>query len=154
LKSLTVGLRAAILCAVPMRRIIQLVALMIAVLLAGQSAVAEAPCSRWLDSDDGHSPACCVPASDNATHLSTGCHGSMRLEFIALGCNRSGCDMATAKDGAQAITPTKSRADKATGFVVISQLPVTPASNLTTRPVESSSSPGPAKYLLFQVFRI
>jgi len=144
----------AILCTAPMRRIIQLVALMVAVLLAGQSAVAEAPCSRWLDSGDGQSAACCVPASDNATHLSTNWRGSMRPEFIESGCNRSGCDMATAKAGAQAITPTKSRADKATGLVVISQLPVTPASNLITRPVESAPSPGPAKYLLFQVFRI
>jgi hypothetical protein len=62
--------------------------------------------------------------------------------------------MATARAGAQAITPTKSRADKATGLVVIAQLPVTPASNLISRPVGSASSTGLAKYLLFQVFRI
>jgi hypothetical protein len=78
----------------------------------------------------------------------------MRLESIASACNQGGCDMATAKAGAQAITPTKSRTDRATGLVVIAQLPVTAASNLTTRPVESACSPGPAKYLLFQVFRI
>jgi hypothetical protein len=62
--------------------------------------------------------------------------------------------MATARAGTPAIPPTKSRADKATGLVVIAQLRASPASDLITRTVENASSPGPAKYLLYQVFRI
>jgi len=138
-----------------MRRITQLVALMVALLFAGQSALAEAPCSQWFHSGDGPIPACCAAAGDTAApHLSTDCHGSMRFESMTSECNQSGCQMATLRVGAQAITTAKSRAGKATALVAIAQLPSTSASVLTPRFIEGASAPGPAKYLLFQVFRI
>jgi hypothetical protein len=62
--------------------------------------------------------------------------------------------MASARAGTQAIATVKSRTGNATAFVAIAQLPITYASLLTTRSVESAPAPGPAKYLLFQVFRI
>jgi len=138
-----------------MSRTAQFVVLVVVLLLAGQPALAEAPCSLWIHSGGGHAPACCIPANDNAAaHLRANCHESMRLESIASACNQSDCRMAAVTVGTQAVTPTKSRADKATALVGMAQLPLTPASNVTTRPFENASSPGPAKYLLFQVFRI
>ena len=138
-----------------MRRVAQLVAFAVTLLLASQSAVADEPCSMWLHSGDRHLPSCCVPTGDDAaTHLLTDCHRSMRSQSIASECIQSGCQMASARTAAQAIVAKSSGAGKATRLVFISLLPVAPDSNSITGPVESASSPGPAKYLLFQVFRI
>lgn len=41
----------------------------------------------------------------------------MRLESIASACNQSDCHMAAVRVAAQAVTPTKSKADKATALV-------------------------------------
>src|SRR6266481_2316524 len=139
----------------PMRRITQFVALIVALLLAGPSALAEAPCLQWLHSDSDHAPVCCIRADGGTGHkFSADCHESMRSESVAAECNQSGCQMATVNVVAQAFTTAKSRTDANTSFVVIAQLPVLPASGLVARSFESASAPGPAKYLRFQVFRI
>jgi hypothetical protein len=61
--------------------------------------------------------------------------------------------MATVRVGTQAIESAKFKADKVTTLVVIAQLTATSASVLTPRFVQNVSPPGPARYLLFQVFR-
>jgi len=138
-----------------MKRITQFVALSVALLLAGPSVLAEAPCLQWLHSDRDHAPACCITAVSGPDHkVSADCHGSMRSESIASECNQSGCQMATVNVVAQAFTTAKSSTDANASFVVIAQLPVLPASGLVARSFESASAPGPAKYLRSQVFRI
>jgi hypothetical protein len=62
--------------------------------------------------------------------------------------------MATGQPAAQVLTTLKSRADEATAFVVIAQLPVALARVQAMPPFESSSAQRPARYQLFQVFRI
>jgi len=138
-----------------MKRITQLVALVVALVFAGQSALAEAPCPQWLLSGDDHALGCCIAAPGAAGHqLAAGCHGSMQSEPIASECNQSGCHMATAQAVAQAVTAPKSRAGRAASFAAIAQLPVIRTSVHPTRFFESAPAPGPARYLLFQVFRI
>jgi hypothetical protein len=53
----------------------------------------------------------------------------------------------------QAVAPI-SRADSATSVVAIVEFFVVPTSVQAMRSTESATFPGPAKYLLFQVFRI
>jgi hypothetical protein len=138
-----------------MRKITQLVALMVALLVAGQSALAESSCNQWLLSGGGRAPACCISTGDAAApQVSADCHGSIHVESVMAECNHSGCQMATVRVGAQALATARFKADRVTTLAVIAQLPVTSASVLTTRSVRSASAPGPASYMLFQVFRI
>lgn len=138
-----------------MRRITQFVALSVALLLAGPSVLAEAPCLQGLNSDMDYAPACCMTAASGPAHkVSADCHESMRSESIASECNQSGCEMATVKVVAPAITTAKSKINGATASVAIAQPPVLPASGLAAHSFEGASAPGPARYLRFQVFRI
>src|SRR5258708_21448070 len=92
----------------PMRRITQFVALMVALLLAGPSVLAESPCLQWLHSDRDHAPACCITAASGPAHkVSAECHESMRSESIASECNKIGCERATVKIAAPGLTTTK-----------------------------------------------
>jgi len=137
-----------------MKRTIQFVALMVGLLLVWQSAVAEMPCSNWLQSG-GHSPACCMATGDSAgSHVSAGCHESMRFESVTLGCNEGGCQMATVLAAAPAVTTEEFKADGSTALIALTQVPVDSRSALTAWQFESIDAPGPARYLLFQVFRI
>ncbi len=138
-----------------MKRLTQLVALMVAVLFAGQSALAEGPCSQWLHSAGDHAPNCCIKPAQTAAHpLHAACHASVPLESMQSGCSRSGCQMATVQAVAQAIPTAKFRAGKASALVAVTQLSAVPPSALAMRPIESTPPIGPTRYMLFQVFRI
>lgn len=138
-----------------MRRITQLVALIVALLVAGQSALAESTCSQWLHSGCKQVPACCISASDSSgSQLSMDCHESIHSESIGAECNQSGCHMATVRVVAPAIVTVKSKDHETVALVVVTQFPVISALGQTTRLFENVSAPGPARYLLFQVFRI
>ena len=139
----------------PMRRITQFVALMVVLLLAVPSVLAEAQCSRWLHSDSDPVPACCITAYGGAGHsLSADCHGSILSDSIASECNENACEMATLTVAAQTFTTVKPKTDGAASLVVVAHVSVRPPSGLSARSFESASAPGPAKNLLFQVFRI
>ena len=136
-----------------MRKISQFVALMVALLLAGPSALANAPCLRASDGD--HSPGCCATPNHGMGHgLAADCQEPMSSITIATECNQSGCQMATVKVVAQAFTTTESRIDWAASFAGSVQFPVLLTPGLLARSFESVSALGQAKYLLFQVFRI
>lgn len=140
-------------CMVEMRRLTQLVALAVALVLAGQLTLAEAPCALWLHAGGDRTPGCCIMAGGpGGPRAHAGCHGSTRSDLPTSACNRSGCTMATPR--AVNLTTPKAKADRVADIVVISQIPVSSASVLTARYVESGSAPGPSKHLLFQVFRI
>jgi hypothetical protein len=62
--------------------------------------------------------------------------------------------MAAVKDVAQAFTTAKSKTNGVATLIPIAQLPIISASGSAARSIESASAPGPAKYLLFQTFRI
>ncbi len=138
-----------------MRKIAQLVALMSALLFAGQSTLAETQCSQWLHSGDPQIPNCCITAPGTpGLQLAGACHGSMQPEPVASKCNQSGCNMETVRTAAQAITASKFGSDRAVSLAAMTQLPVIPASALPNWPFESASAPGPARYLLCRAFRI
>lgn len=138
-----------------MKRTTQLVALVVALLFAAQSALAETSCAMWLASDQAHAPACCAMASNARTNqLAAHCHGPMPSETGTVQCNESGCGMATVQAVAQAVKATKIRANGPASQVVGAQLLAVPE---FIQQAPSSLSPAasrPARYLLFQAFRI
>ncbi len=137
-----------------MRRITQLVALMVALLLAGQSAMAEVPCSTWLRTGD-HSALCCTSAPVASSHQTVGdCHGAATGVSITADCSQGGCQMATVRPATQVLITEKSKTDRAAALVVLVQFPTALAPSRPARSFESASAARPAKYLLFQVFRI
>ena len=137
----------------PMRKITQFVALMVALLLAGPSVLADAPCSQYSDRD--HSPECRITTNHGTGHkLAADCNESMSSATIATECNQSGCRMTTVKVVAQVFTTTKSETDAAASLLGPVQLPVPLTPGLLARTFESVSAPVQPKYLLFQVFRI
>lgn len=139
----------------PMRRITQFVALMVALLLAGPTVFAEAPCLLWLHADSDHAPACCITADGGTGHKVTAdCYRFMRWESSALKCNQSGCQMATVTVVEQAVTTAKSRTNGAATLIAVAPLPIIPASCSAARSFENAAALGPARYLLFQAFRI
>jgi hypothetical protein len=145
-------MRATILYTVDMRRIAQLVALMVALLVAGQSAMAEAPCGLLAGND--HAAQCCTAAPATSSPNAGDCHGAIPGMYLAAGCGQGGCQMASVRPTAQALTTVKSRADRAAALVVIAQLPAVVAPAKPAYRFECAFAQRRARYLLFQVFRI
>lgn len=147
-----------------MKRITQIVALMVALLLAGQSALAKAPCMPWLASGDP-AAACCISAAVSAeVQLSGACHGAMASDAMTsmyrmpqsmvAGCSQSGCEMVRAWPAAQVLTAEKSRVDQVSTSIAGTELA------LLLMPVQhglllmSVSADRLPRYLLYQVFRV
>ena len=149
------AVEAEILGNVLMKKITQLVALIVALLLAGQTALAEVPCNLWLSAVDGHAPECCIGTSHSTSpQFSSNCHQTMGSEPITTELNQSGCGMSSVNGAAQAVTPAKSRAERAAAIVAVGLLPIPSAIRPQALSLETSPARGPSKYLLFQVFRI
>ena len=105
-----------------MRRITQFVALTVALLLASQSAMAQASCSMWLQSGSDGAQGCCAHAANSSgAQVGTDCHGSMPAQSVTSVCSQSGCQMAAVRVAAQAITTAKSKGAQALALVVIAQ---------------------------------
>jgi hypothetical protein len=133
----------------------QLVALMVALLFTGQSVLVETPCTQWLHAGNGHTLGCGLMAPSAAENqLTADCHAPRLSAPGALECNQSGCNMATVQVVAQASTAPKSKAGSIASFAAIREVYDVPASVQAMRSARIAPAPGPARYLLFQVFRI
>jgi hypothetical protein len=140
-----------------MKKATQFVALLVALLFAAQSALASTPCT---ESTNGNA-ACCQMTSGQMTSGMTGhqfgidCHGAMATESVAAECTASGCHMATIRAvAAQVVRADKTRANRTFAIITPAELPLDSAAIRSNRTSPGASAPGPAKYLLFQVFRI
>jgi hypothetical protein len=129
-----------------MRRISQLAALAMVVLLAGQSVFAGAACLHWFHSFRDGSSACCAPAVD--------CHGSMPMASLTTSCGGCGCAEAPNRASAQAVAQTESKAHRIAISGEPVQLPLPVAVAVPSESFQSASCPGPVKHVLFHVFRI
>jgi len=138
-----------------MKRFFQFVAFAVAVVLCGQSALAGVPCPGWLNEAGSHSSGCCLSAQDTApAQLMAGCHGSVAAPSKGLGYSQNSCQMAAFQGPGNAITSSKFGMREAVAVdarvqAKDRQLSIDQAYLIETRP-----NPGPARYLLFQNFRI
>jgi hypothetical protein len=138
-----------------MKKLTQIVALMVVMLVAGQSALAEAPCSEWLRASCGHDAGCCKAAGDSsASQMSMDCHGSSRPQTMSAGCGVSGCRTAMGRVVAPAVITRAFKSHRAAAAAAMTELPIANPSRQTVAPVDRAAAPGPARYLLYQVFRI
>jgi len=138
-----------------MKRFTQLVALLVTVLFATQSALAQAPCFMDLQSASEPTSSCCLRNVVPAAHLfHSACHESMQSESTEAECQPTGCQMATVQTAVQAIPTIKFRAEKSSAIIAGPATPTISALSVAMWTVENYPSIGPAKYLLFQVFRI
>jgi hypothetical protein len=138
----------------PMKRLAQFVAVMVALLVAGQSALAETPCSELMRLGCGHASGCCMAANvSSGSQISTDCHGSLRHEPIIAGCGVSGCRMSTGRVVAAAISE-KLKGPVPTSVLAVIEHPVAAAFGPTVEPGGSGPALRPARYLLYQTFRI
>lgn len=134
-----------------MRRITQLVALMVALLLAGQSALADSPCS----SGSNNTSRCCAPAVDTSgSQLATECHSPMHAASLIAQCNECACSSTSSQVATQSVAPPESKAYRVVALVAISQFLALAPVAMQADPFQSASAPGPARHLLFHVFRI
>jgi hypothetical protein len=137
-----------------MRRITQLVALTVALLFAGQSALADVPCSLMFAADDGHAPGCCNRSSSvSGQSVTSDCHGTVHSEPTAAQCSQTGCRMATVQTVASVAKSPKFKPANSPSFVVAAQHSAVSAA-IQLRPFKTAAVPGTARYLLLQVFRI
>jgi hypothetical protein len=139
---------------VGMRRITQVVALMVALLLVGQSALAEASCARWMHSDIDYASACCDMATMDSHQLNATCQTPARSASLAAQCDECGCQLVS--DGAmiQSKASPETKAQKAAALAAVILLPARSLAPLKVALFAAPPAPGPAKHLLHSVFRI
>jgi hypothetical protein len=139
-----------------MKKTFQFVALLVALLFAAQTALASASCT---ESADGNAACCQMTCDQMASGMTshqfgTDCQSAMATESVAAECFESSCQMATVQAVAAQIVKANKTRDTRAVFVMTSERPVISAAIRSNRPAPGAFAPGPAKYLLYQVFRI
>jgi hypothetical protein len=137
-----------------MRRITQLVSLMVALLLAGQTALADAPCAYWLSSSSNTSGCCAPAAGTSGRQLAAECHSPMHAASFIAGCSKCACNSTTGQVAAPPLASPDSKAYRVVALSAIAQLPALAPIAMPAESFQSASAPGRARHLLFHVFRI
>jgi hypothetical protein len=149
---------------VVMKKILQSVALALAVLLAVQPALATMTCTQGICKAGQHSADCCPPTSGGSMRSMSGdpamdsdspsWQTPAQPALVESGCASAPCCIVSARTTTQAAIPAKSRvnataASMPVGGVLSVTAPVREA--LISR---DAVAPAPARYVLFQVLRI
>jgi hypothetical protein len=138
-----------------MKRAFQIVALAVAVFLTVQPAFADPSCKQSLFSSDCAAEACCTHMTGAAMHeMSADCNAAMLSAAASSGCNHDGGCFASSRPISQITPPIKSRVSETVSFTPIPTFSMQLISETVARPFRNPEAPGPAKYILLQVFRI
>jgi hypothetical protein len=99
---------------------------------------------------------CCAPAADtnSVRTLAAECHSPMRASSFIAECNECVCSSTTSQIAAQPVSSPDSKAYRVVFLIAIAQLPSLALLEMRAESFQSASAPGPAKHLLFHVFRI
>jgi hypothetical protein len=131
-----------------MKRFLQFVAIVVVALLAAQPALAGMQCEMG------------TPAS---THCAPCCHKAMRPmgmicpmshQVAASGCDQSCCHDALPQGAALLAAGVKPKAGRAEFIAVVPQMLEESDAAFAGAPPGSTVAAAPARYILFQVFRI
>jgi hypothetical protein len=139
-----------------MRRVLQIVALVVAVILTVQPVLASPSCMWQVHAGNGAANTCCCIHVANAAirEAGSGCDNAMLPSAASPGCNRSECGLVSSRPIPQMALPAKSNVNGIVLFIPIEQFSVVSISEPSEWPFRTPEAPGPARYLLFQVFRI
>ena len=146
-------------------KVVQFVALALAVLLTVQPALATMTCTQRLCGVDPQSADCCPPSSSDETMWNMSGNPAMdstgafwqtppQPALAESSCTPQPCCIVSARTTAQAAIPAKSRVNATAASVPVRGLlsvTVPVGTALTSR---GAVAPAPARYVLFQVLRI
>jgi len=131
-----------------MKRFFQVVSVVVVALLAAQPALAGLPCEMGT-SASGHSAPCCHKAMHQ---MAMDCQ--MPHQIAGTGCAPSCCHDASPQVVAQLASGAKPKAGRTVYFTVAPQTVADAGTALVAAPPGIIVSTPPARYILFQVFRI
>ena len=131
-----------------MKRLLQFVAVVLVALLAAQPALAGMQCEMGTPASM-HCAPCCHKAM---SHMGMGC--PMQHQVTASGCGQNCCHDALPQGVALLAAGVKPKAGRAEFLAVVSQMAAEADAPVVTAPPGYSVAAAPARYILFQVFRI
>jgi hypothetical protein len=138
-----------------MKRVFQIVALAVAVLLTAQPALADPSCKQGMFSSDCAAEACCTHMAGAAMHeTSADCNAAMLSAAASSGCNHDGGCFASSWPVPSIAPAAKSRINVTASSTPIASFSMVSISGLVARPFRNPEAPEPAKYILLRVFRI
>jgi hypothetical protein len=136
-----------------MKKLLQIVAVVVVVVLAAQPALAGLPCAVGASSTAGCVPGCGMAMGQmSSTQMGPDC--GMSTQISSDGCAQNCCIERLSQGFVQPASSAKSDTARALHFVPAA-LPLaieTQSVAVTTRTIPDSTPP--ARYILFQVFRI
>jgi hypothetical protein len=131
-----------------MKRLIQFVAVVMVALLAAQPALAGMSCEMGTPAS-GHCAPCCHKAM---SHMGTDC--PMQHQVTTTDCDQSCCHDALPQGVALLAAGVKPKAGSAEFIAVAPRLVMDADAAFVGAPPGSAVAAAPARYILFQVFRI
>ena len=147
-----------------MKRILQSVALALAVLLAAQPALATMTCVQKMCADGSSSTDCCLPSSDAPMRgmsndvampsMSASGQAPSPSALTGLSCSSEPCCAVSAHSTPQLATPAKFSVDRVVSFTRLGGLSSVAAPIRADVTFGDVVAPARARYVLFQDFRI
>ena len=134
-----------------MKRFLQIVALTVAVLLGAQPVLAEPSCDHALGTDNCAAKTCCCHKMGAEMNLVIAhCNTVMLTADTQSGCNDGECGVTSV----QVASPAKSITPGIVAFISVARFAFVSISEPKDLLLPNPEFPRPAKYILFQVFRI
>jgi hypothetical protein len=131
-----------------MKRFLQFVAVVMVVLLTAQPALAGMSCEMGTPAS-GHRASCCHKAMSRV-----GMNCPMHHKIAASGCEQSCCYDALPQGVALLAAGVKPKAGRADCFIVVPRMVAEADAPFVAAPPGNTIAAAPARYILFQVFRI
>jgi len=136
-----------------MKRVLQFVALFVAVLLAAQPALAGLPCGPETSANGACAPDCAMAMTTAPmSQIAPDC--GMSPQISSNGCEQSCCAGNSLQSASQPATGAKSKADRVLHFVAVPDNDANATSAFAALSSADPVSSAPPRYILFQVFRI
>jgi hypothetical protein len=145
-----------------MKRLLQFVALALALLIAAQPLLAEASCATQNCSGEHAMTSCCMHSGGMAMaaagmqSMHAACTpASGHQAVMTVGCTDPGCGIASAEAALQLVDPAKSTlTGVATPLMAVTQIAANVAPSRAIRPTQDAVAPATARCILLQTFRI
>jgi hypothetical protein len=136
-----------------MKRVLQFVALFVAILLAAQPALAGLPCGPETSSNGACASGCAMAVTTAPmSQTASGC--GMTPQVSSNGCEQSCCASNSLQSVSQPATGAKSKADRVLHFVAAPDMDANATSAFTAQSSGEPVTSAPPRYILLQVFRI
>lgn len=131
-----------------MKRFLQIVALAVVASLAAQPALAGVTCAMGIPANASCAPDCGMSMSQ------MGMDCQVPMQMAGTGCDMNCCHNAFLQGIVPTATGLKQKALRTADFALVPEAVTDQATIIVAAPPGSSATAAPARYILFQVFRI